>query len=49
MTTKTFGRRVYPFPEYTKELAVAHGCKNTSYEFFEQIINENIYSDFMTE
>ncbi len=41
--------RVYPFSEYTKELASAHGCKNTSYEFFEQVINDNIPSEFMAE
>ena len=38
--------RVYPFSEYTRELAAAHGCKNTSYDFFEKVITENIPDEF---
>lgn len=41
--------RVYPFYEYTRELAATHGCKNTSYEFFEQVINDNIPAEFMAK
>lgn len=41
--------RVYPFSEYTKELAAAHGCKNTSYDFFEKVINDNIPTEFRGE
>lgn len=39
--------RVYPFSEYTPELAAAHGCNGTSYEFFEKLIADNIPEEFL--
>ena len=39
--------RVYPFSEYTEQLAAAHGCENTSYAFFEQVISDNIPEEFL--
>lgn len=41
--------RLYPFSEYTKELGNAHGCSGTSYNFFEQLIEENIPAEFLRE
>lgn len=41
--------RVYPFSEYTEELAAAHGCENTSYAFFQRVINDNIPAEFLAE
>ncbi len=41
--------RVYPFSEYTEELAAAHGCENTSYEFFKKVIYDNIPEEYLAE
>lgn len=41
--------RLYPFSEYTEELGNAHGCSGTSYNFFEQLIEENIPEEFLRE
>lgn len=41
--------RVYPFSEYTPELAAAHGCSGTSYEYFEKLIADNIPAEFLSE
>ena len=41
--------RLYPFSEYTKELGNSHGCSGTSYNFFEQLIEENIPAEFLRE
>ena len=41
--------RIYPFSEYTEELGTSHGCKGTSYSFFERIISENIPEEYLSE
>ena len=41
--------RVYPFSEYTPELAAAHGCSGTSYEYFENLITEIIPEEFLAK
>lgn len=42
--------RIIRWSEYTRELGAAHGCSGTSYDFFEQLIKENIPEEFlMTE
>ncbi len=41
--------RIYPFSEYTAELAAAHGCAGTSYEFFQKVIDDNIPGEFLAE
>ncbi len=41
--------RLYPFSEYTEELASKHGCKGVSYRYFETLIKENIPEEFLSE
>lgn len=41
--------RIYPFSEYTQELAAAHGCTGTSMDFFRQVITANIPAEFLSE
>ncbi|MGN0699557.1 MAG: CapA family protein, partial [Oscillospiraceae bacterium] len=41
--------RVYPFSDYTAELAAAHGCAGTSMEFFKRVIEENIPEEYRAE
>ncbi len=39
--------RVYPFSEYTKELANQHGCEKLTYSFIETLIQQNIPEEFL--
>ena len=39
--------RIYPFSEYTEELASKHGCAGTSYKYFEKLIKENIPTEYL--
>ena len=39
--------RIYPFSEYTEELASKHGCTGTSYKYFEKLISENIPAEYL--
>ncbi|MGN0687393.1 MAG: CapA family protein [Oscillospiraceae bacterium] len=41
--------RIYPFSEYTEELAASHGCEGASMEFFKYLIAENIPEEFLSE
>ena len=41
--------RVYPFSDYTAELAASHGCAGTSMEFFKRVIEENIPEEYRAE
>lgn len=39
--------RVYPFKEYTPQLAAAHGCSGISMEFIQNLIDSNIPSRYL--
>ncbi len=39
--------RVYPFSNYTQELANVHGCEKFTYSFSEQLIKANIPEEFL--
>ncbi len=39
--------RIIRWSEYTRELGAAHGCSGTSYDFFEQLIKENIPEEYL--
>lgn len=41
--------RVYPFSQYTEELANAHGCTELTMDFIERLIAENIPQEFLSE
>ncbi len=40
--------RVYPFSQYTPELASKHGCAGVSYKYFEKLIEENIPTEYLS-
>ncbi len=39
--------RVYPFADYTEELAASHGCEGLTYSFVEDLIADNIPDEFL--
>ena len=41
--------RIYPYSEYTEELANAHGCPELTIEFIDYLIAQNIPEEFLSE